>query len=1371
MKKILGLDLGTASIGWALIEIDENGIPIRIIAMGSRIVPLTSGDRDQFTKGQAISKNQDRTQIRTQRKGYDRKQLKKSDDFKYSLKKILEIYGIYPNKELFNLPMLDLWQLRSKAASESILPEQLGRILYMLNQKRGYKSARSEANQDKKDTDYVAEIKGRYAQLRDKEQTVGQHFYNELACASQNNTYYRIKEKVYPREAYIDEFNTIINLQKDAHSFLTDDVIETLRNEIIYYQRKLKSQKGLVSECEFESKIIEYKHDEFVVKECPLIDFRHKKITILNQHGIKIRIEENIANVFFEKIETLSQLHLHDLKLFLHLSDTQKLFYKQYQRVTPKTSPLFQLCKIWEVVNNISLKIKNPEGSKYKWSDRVPTLEEKEQIADYLFHHSNLSFTELLNILNLKKENIYLNKQIFKGIQGNITFSEIHTIIGDCEHLAFNISIVPNTHKAILVDKKTGEILEEKDALQVDASIEREPFYQLWHTIYSIKDLDECKKALIKRFGFDEAISDKLSRIDFNKQGFGNKSNKAMRKILPYLMQGYNYADTCSFAGYNHSNSLTKDEQAKLETKDKLELLPKNSLRQPVVEKILNQMINIVNALISEYSEKDENGTIVKYWKPYEIRVELARELKQSKEERNDSTLYNTANEAINKEIENRLKELGVKTTKRFIEKYKLIFPIRTVIDGKTGKALPKKLKDALVTNQCIYCGKSFSLSEALTGNNFDVDHIVPKDLLPIDNSLTNKVLVHRHCNATKTNQTAYDYIAKQGETALQQYIERVDDWYKRGIISYGKMLRLKVSYEEYLERKKKHKETEADKKLWEDFLARDLKATQYIARKSTEILKQVCNNVTTTGGIVTSKLRKLWGWDDVLMNLQLPKYKELEEKTGQKFTQIKEWESEQGKRKHQTEEIIGWSKRDDHRHHAIDALVIACTKQGFIQRINTLNASETKDEMQKEIDAAKLKFGKDYNENMLKATNEIVQNHSGRLSKLDQYLINQRPFSTAEVMKEADKIMVSFKAGKKVATMSKYKAVGKNEKTGVLTPRGALHEQSVYGRIRVEEKNKSIKYLFENPDRIVDKKTKSFVIERLGNSDNDVKKAIESLKENPIYFDGQKEKKLETASCFKDEIVIKYPISSLKAKDIPFIVDKKIREIVQSRLHEFNGKETEAFKDVLWLNEEKQIPILTIRCFTGLTAVQPIKKDEDGRDIGFALTKNNHHIAIYEDNNGKLVEHSCTFWNAVERKKHKIPYVVKNTHEMWDSLLDKDLPQTFLSKLPTDNLKIKFSLQQNEMFILGMANEDFEKALNEKNNALLSKYLYLVWSIAEGDYWFRHHLETKNSELKKLIGVKESKRYYRLSSKGLMALNPIKIRLNHLGIITKIGE
>lgn len=1284
-KNILGLDLGTNSIGWALIEIDDNALPVRIVAMGSRIIPMSSNDRDEFQRGLSITKNQSRTVSRTQRKGYDRKQLKKSD-----LKKILNKYNIFPSEELLKLPMLDLWKLRSNSANpnENISAEQLGRILYMLNQKRGYKSARSEANADKKDTDYVQAVKGRYAQLKERNQTIGQYFYRELHNANAKNSYFRIKEEVYPREAYIEEFDTIINAQKDKHDFLTDEVIHQLRNEIIYFQRKLKSQKGLVSICEFEG---------------------------------------------FEKT----------------VFDKEKSKHKVVfvgPKVAPKTSPLFQLCRIWEVVNTITLKIKNPEGSKYKWGEKIPNLNEKEILADYLFKNDNLSFTKLLEILELNKNDVYANKQILKGIKGNETYSTLHSILGDNELLNFDVSIIPSNHTSMLVDKKTGEILEERAGLELDASLEKEPLYQLWHTIYSLKELDECKNALIKRFGFDEETAEKLSRIDFNKQAFGNKSNKAMRKILPFLMEGYDYSQSCSLAGYNHSNSLTKDEREKQVTSDRLELLQKNSLRQPIVEKILNQMINVVNAILEQYG------------KPSEIRVELARELKQSKDERNDADLQNSKNKKLNEEIGKRLAELGLPATKRYIQKYKFIFP-----------SLSKNLKEAHVNNQCIYCGETFNLTEALSGDSFDVDHIVPKALL-FDDSQTNKVLVHRKCNSTKTNQTAYDYIATKGDEQVRIYSERIDDWFKRGIISYSKMQRLKVSHKEYIERKKIGKETETDKKLWENFIDRQLRDTQYISRKSREILQKVCNNVTTTEGGVTAKLRNLWGWDDVLMNLQMPKYKEL----GQTVT--KEWTSEHGKRKHQKEEIENWTKRDDHRHHAIDALVIACTKQGFIQRINTLNSSETKDLMQQEIIKAKKLLGENYNEKEFETDNKLLKNHKERLSQLDDYLRLQKPvkFDTKYVEQEADKVLISFKAGKKVATVTRFKATGKNKDTGVIVPRGALHEQSVYGKIKVIEKDKPLKYLFENSDKIVNPKIKRLVEERLLKNENNPKAAFSTLKKNPIFLNKEKTEILEKTSCYNDATVLKYKLQSLKASQADDIVDERVKFLVKERLTQFGNKEKEAFKDILWFNEGKQIPIITVRLFARPDAanLQVIKKDGRGKDIGFVLTGNNHHIAIYEDKDNKLVQHSCTFWHAVERKKYNISTVIKNSSDIWNQLLNKEFPDTFLNKLPADNLDLKFSMQQNEMFVLGLSAEEFDEVFKNNDKSLLSKHLYLVWSISENNYWFRHHLETKNSDLKKTDGVKESKRLYNIRSLGsLLSLNPIKVRLNHLGEITKIGE
>ena len=73
MKKVLGLDLGVGSIGWCLIEKDDNNTPKRILRMGSRIVPISSDEESGYTKGNAVSKNADRTaKIPTQTPGFNK---------------------------------------------------------------------------------------------------------------------------------------------------------------------------------------------------------------------------------------------------------------------------------------------------------------------------------------------------------------------------------------------------------------------------------------------------------------------------------------------------------------------------------------------------------------------------------------------------------------------------------------------------------------------------------------------------------------------------------------------------------------------------------------------------------------------------------------------------------------------------------------------------------------------------------------------------------------------------------------------------------------------------------------------------------------------------------------------------------------------------------------------------------------------------------------------------------------------------------------------------------------------------------------------------------------------------------------------------
>ena len=1232
MKTVLGLDLGIGSIGWSLISINENNAPQEIIAMGSRIVPLSADDTSQFSKGQAITKNQDRTAKRTARKGFDRYQQRR-ENLTIEFRKLVML----PDERLIKLPVMELWQLRADAATpgkQLTLPE-IGRVLYHINQRRGYKHAKADESGDSKQRDYVANINQRYAMIIERGQTIGQYFAEQLKQSeiiTEKGSYYtyRIKEQVFPRKAYEDEFDQIMSVQREYYpNILTDEVINRFRNEIIFYQRGLKSCKHLVSICEFEKK--EYKNpDGKIVYDGP--------------------------------------------------------------KVAPRTSPLFQICKIWESVNNITLT--------NRYNERYPiTREQRQKMAEFLDNNEKMGIKDMYKILGISsKEGWWGGKAIGKGLQGNTTKMQLKKALSSLPKsdidrlLKFDLIQIESG----LVDESTGEIIP-----IVGTQILNEPLYKLWHTIYSIQDKEELASALSKNFGITDAeVIDKLYKLDFIKPGYGNKSTKAMRRILPFLQDGEMYSEACLHAGFRHSESLTADENLSRELLGRLPQIKKNELRQPIVEKILNQMVNVVNAIID------------KYGKPDTIRVELARELKMSKEERESLDKNIRAREKENETYKNKILEYdGVRVSRNRIQKYRMWEEAQGV---------------------CFYCGASVSTSDFLQGFDVEVEHIIPRSLF-FDNSFSNKVCACRKCNASKGNMTGFDFMKSKGEEAFQSYLTRVEEAFKDKRISKTKRDRLLTTA----------------KDIPSDFIERDLRLSQYISRKSIEILKQVCRNVHSTTGSVTDFVRRVWGYDMVLHNLNLERYRKGD------LTEIVEYDHKG--QIHSEERIKDWSKRLDHRHHAVDALVIAMTQQSFIQRLNHLNTE--RDQMFAEVEKQREEWRNDY-------------------SLLEQWLRERPHFSVAEVENAVAAIAISYKSGKRVATLSKRIKYSKGKRVvlqnDIIVPRGALSQESVYGKIRILEKKKPIKYAFENPHLIFKGYIKNLVEERLAQYNGETKKAIASLKKSPIMIGRNKDVELTYATCYKDEYVIKYPISSLvKEADIDSIVDESIKERVKTRVAQFNGKIKEAFKDLennpIYADENNTIPIKTVRCFTGLSAVTPLRYNEQGEAISFVKPGNNHHIAIYRDNDGNLHEHVVTFWSAVERKKYGLPVVIKSPNEVWDSLIDRELPEAFLYTLPNVNWTFVESMQVNEMFILGLSDDEINDAIKNNDKATLCNHLYRVQKLASLYYSFRLHIETtvddKYNGIKKEALSIEIGKYKRASSlNGYKTLNPHKIIINTLG-------
>ena len=1394
MKKILGLDLGTTSIGWALVNEKENdNEKSEIIRLGVRVNPLTIDEKTNYEKGKSITTNADRRLKRSMHRNLQRYKLRR----KNLIECLLEHHIISDETPLYeqgNNTTFQTYRARAKAVTEEISLEDFARVLLMINKKRGYKSSRkvkdgeegelidgmeiakrlyeenltpgqllldlhqkgkknkptfyrsdlqaefdkiwevqsafypdiltddfkssvrgfnktqtsgafygvhqistaknsgkegyaqsllwrTEAIKHQLDIEEVAyalaDINGainnsskRLAMISDRSkelyfnhQTIGQYLMQRLD-ENPNNSLTNI---IFYRQDYLDEFEAIWEKQAQYHSGLTPELKKEIRDIIIFYQRDLKSSKNLVSYCELE-------HTE---RE---ITIEGKKKTILT--GCK---------------------------------------------VCPKSSPLFQDFKIWQILNNLQVSVVGHQRKRIKKDklqlslfddaetgslNRFLTQEEKDILYNELSIKDKMSKRDVLKLLFDNPKELDLN---YKEVEGNRTMAALFKAYQDIISLTGNGEYEFSKMSTDEVMSITTEIFAglgyKTDFLTFDSllegkALEQQPAYRLWHLLYSYSGDKSVtgNEALLNRIqelcGFEKEYAVILANVSLALD-YGSLSAKAIRKILPHMMKGYEYSEACKMAGYNHSvRSMTKEELANKEYKFRLDEIRRNSLRNPVVEKILNQMVNVINEIIKTYG------------KPDEIRIEMARELKKSQEEREllEAAIRKntTESEKLRKELE---EEFGIQhVTKNDILRYKLYNELK--LNGyKT-----------LYSN-------TYIPREELFSKRFDIEHIIPQSRL-FDDSFSNKTLEVRDINIEKGNKTAYDFVAeKYDEQGLADYESRVEELFNNKVISRTKRNNLLM------------KESE----IPSDFLERDLRDSQYIARKAREILEEIVPFVVTTTGAVTSRLREDWQLVNIMQELNWNKYNALglteryTDKNGNIVKRIKDW-----------------TKRNDHRHHAMDALTIAFTKRSIVQYLSNLNARSDKS-------------GSIYG---------IEQKELHRDEK-DHKLVFNAPMPLdefrAEAIKHLESILVSIKAKNKVVTknINKVKTKEGHQLKVQLTPRGALHNETVYGKIRnyeAEFRKVDGKFTEEVILRVSNQKCREALLKRLAEFDNDPKKAFtgkNSLEKNPIWLNADHSHAVPLKiKLYK--IVDVFTIKKAVDKDLKIdkVIDNKVRAILQARLDEFNGDAAKAFSNLdenpIWLNKEKGIAIKRVK-IRGIANGEPVRikrdvngtiiKDEYGNSIpnDFVNTGNNHHVAVYRDSNGNLHEHVVSFYEATTRAILGYPIVDKenNRSEGWEFL---------------------FSMKQNEYFIFPNEKTGFKPQeidlMDEKNFTLISPNLYRVQKFTNGDYFFRHHLETNVENDNNLKDVT----WKRINSvKNLEGI--IKVRLNHIGAIVAVGD
>ena len=727
-RMTLGLDLGPNSIGWAIIEENEAGDPRSLEAMGVRAF------QEMVDRESKTPKNHERRKARLARRQRARRKRRRE-----KLRNQLVRGGLLPGdagalRKLFH--EADPYEIRKRGLDEELTPCELGRAIFHLNQRRGFKSNRKvldSGEKKKEDGVVLQEIAG----LKKEMAAAGSRTLGEFLAAISREG--RKRSRYTERKMYEEEFDLLWRKQAARRPRLLSDELRDNIREALFSQRPLKLQKNLVGKCAFEP----YK------KRCPL--------------------------------------YRPEAQWFRALLD----------------------------VNN--LEVRDPETGE----DRSLREDEREVIKKRLREQKTLSWNAVRRALRLHDGEIFnLEQDERKELPGARTLLDVRKILG----------------------KEAWEAMPEK---------KRNKFLE---DLFSIHKEETLKKRLKEYWGIQSQIEG-LLKLKFESK-HAKLSLRAIRKITPHLERGLKYAAACIAAGYKH------EYQKEIEAGDLLLRAP--NIRNPIVQKAINEVRKVVNAIIREYG------------KPDRIRVELARDMKRSKEHREEERKKNAKNRKLNLRAKEKIEAQGLPYNHGNRIRYRLWEDQKGV---------------------CPYTGESIGMSQIFS-EAVHVDHILPYSRT-LDDSYMNKALCKASANQEKKNATPYEAWGQKDPERFDKIRQRV---FSMKDMPYRKRRRFE------------QKKIDLD-----GFIERQLNDTRYISREVSNYLKQLGVRVDVTRGQVTHDLRHFWELNEILAADSSLKNGSVMEKN-----------------------------RADHRHHAIDALVVALTTRKIFQRLARFYGVRTLPEKQR---------------------------------------------------------------------------------------------------------------------------------------------------------------------------------------------------------------------------------------------------------------------------------------------------------------------------------------------------------------------------------------------------------------------------------------
>ena len=1059
--------------------------------------------------------------------------------------------------------------------------------------------------------------------------TVGSYIYSLLLAAPFDKIRGKLVRTI-ERDYYKDELIKILNKQAEFHeefndatmlencarelyarniphqqSLIEKNMVNLIVNDLLFYQRPLKSNKSLISNCPYESY-------SYVDKETG---------------------EIKIQNI----------------------------------KCVAKSNPFFQEFRVWQFIQNLRL------------FDRT-TPEEPEVTTQYLKNEED--YVNLFKFLNDKKE--ISQDSLLKDFFGLKKPKGKDTKIPIRWNYVEDKSYPCNETRYIILSalKKAGmatSFIDDKDME-----------YRLWHLLYSVDDRKELIHALTsfsRQNELPESFVEEFKKTRTFKKEYGAYSEKAIKKLLSVMRTGAMW--NASVIPESVQKVIDGDIDENIKTRmshqniqltniDSFKFLPvwlacyavygrhsesqditiwntpealqsyingfkQHSLRNPIVEQCILETLRTVHDIWVKCGHIDE------------IHVELGRSMKNTADQRKRMAERNLDNENTNLRIKQMLIELKNDHSIANVRPYSpMQQDILRIYEEGALQELKKDDTDYVEINRIShlanpsqseitkyklwleqkyhspYTGRSISLGKLFTPA-YQIEHVIPQGRF-FDDSISNKVICEAEVNQRKTNMLGLEFIKKCGGE----------------IIHCSTLGDVKVfNEEEYKEFVKEHyagNKGKARKLMMDDipeeFIQRQMNDSRYISKVITGLLSNIVrtdgeidaiskNVIPCTGGI-TDRLKQDWGLNDIWNKIVGPRFERMNELTHSDL--YGHWENKEGKQVFQTTMPLelqkGFNKkRIDHRHHAMDALVIALASRNIINYLNNESAHDTK----RREDLRQLLC--DRNRVIRKPWESFTQD---ALAALEDIVVCFKHY--IRVINKASNYYEHYNEdGKKV------KEVQKSEEQWAV--RKPLHKETIFGQVNLRMKKEvAISKALEQVDNIADKTLRLQIKTMLKDYWNNKQiagqlKRMGIVKTVVYYFTDDSEPMVAVRKLLDD---------SFDQKRILSITDTGIRKILLNYLESKDNNPKLAFspEGIMELNlhiadynnGKKHWPIIRVR-------VSEIKGEKynvgttgnNNKKIVEAQSGTNLYFAIYEDGNGTRSYQTIPLNQVAERLKLKL--------------------------------------------------------------------------------------------------------------------------------------